>query len=76
MNLLGTDSKCMNAIFNVKGADISPNTSVILLGIEIDDKLNFSKHIFEVLDLFTMIVNTHIQNFCLEKIRTYHTSSD
>ena len=46
--LLGTDSKDLNTIFNVKGADISPSTSVNLLGIEIDNKLNFSKHISKI----------------------------
>ena len=46
--LLGADSKNTNSTFNIKGARISPSTSVTLLGIEIDNKLNFSKHVSKI----------------------------
>ena len=38
----------MNTTFNIKGAEIRPSISVKLLGIEIDNKLNFSKHISNI----------------------------
>ena len=46
--LLGADSENMDATFNVHGAEISPCTSLNLLGIEIDNKLNFSNHIAKI----------------------------
>ena len=46
--LLGSDSKHLNTVFNLKGIDISPSASVNLLGIEIDNKLNFSLHISKI----------------------------
>ena len=46
--LLGKDSEKSNISFNIEGATITPSTSVNLLGIEIDNKLNFSKHISNI----------------------------
>ena len=46
--LLGTNLENSNISFNVAGAEITPSTSVNLLGIEIDHKLNFSSHIANI----------------------------
>ena len=46
--LLGTNVSSVNTSFNIKGSKIAPSNSVKLLGIEIDNKLNFSCHISKI----------------------------
>ena len=46
--LLGRDTEKSSISFNVSGTNITPSTSVNLLGVEIDNKLNFSKHISKI----------------------------
>ena len=46
--ILGANSSNGNCIFEVSGAEISPSSSVKLLGVEIDDKLSFCNHISNI----------------------------
>ena len=46
--LLGSNSENSNVSFNVGDTAINPSKSVNLLGVEIDNKLNFSIHIAEI----------------------------
>ena len=46
--ILGANLKNSNVTFDVGGAKISPSPSVNLLGVEIDEKLSFAKHISNI----------------------------
>ena len=63
--LLGSNSENSNVSFNVGDTAITPSKSVNLLGVEIDNKLNFSIHAFMNLTKCLRNIVTWGQN-CLQ----------